>query len=251
MKTTNNTVLITGGSAGIGYELAKIMLANGNRVIVTGRDERRLKEATASLMGVVPIKSDVSNEKEMDKLIERIYLEFPDTNILINNAGKALVYPLLGRDANPYENAKEEMQTNYFSAIRLIQRMIPHLKTQASSAIVNVSSVLALVPGRLVTYSASKAALHSYTQALRMLLAEESNIKVFELMPPLVNTELSKDIGGENGVHPSVVAERLLKGLGNDEYEIHVGQTEQIYKLFLSSPEEALKKIFASRKAIK
>ena len=110
---------------------------------------------------------------------------------------------------------------------------------QREAAIVNVSSIVAFVPGSLVTYSASKAALHSYTLSLRHALAQSTAIKVFELMPPLVNTEFSVAIGGRNGIAPSVVAEDLVRGLEQDEYEIRTGNTEKIYRLSLSSPEEA------------
>ena len=250
MKTTENTVLITGGSAGIGFEMAKLMLAKGNKVIITGRDEKRLNQAANKLKGVIAIKSDVSNEKDMDALVTKINAEHPDLNILINNAGRALVYPFLDSNSKIYDIAKDEMQTNYFSIIRLVDKFLPLLKKQVNPAIVNVSSILALAPGRIVTYSASKAALHSYTQALRLALEEESNIKVFELMPPLVNTDFSKDIGGVNGIHPSEVAEELLKGIENDELEIHVGQTSDFYKAFFASSGGAARYIFGSRKAV-
>ena len=128
MKTTKNTVLITGGSAGIGFEMAKLMLAKGNKVIITGRDEKRLSQAANELKGVITIKSDVSNEKDMDALITKINAEHPDLNILINNAGRAVVYPLLNSDSKVYEIAKDEMQTNYFSVIRLVDKLLPLLK---------------------------------------------------------------------------------------------------------------------------
>ena len=96
-------------------------------------------------------------------------------------------------------------------------------------------------------YSASKAALHSYTQYLRLALNKETNVKVFELMPPLVDTEFSAPIGGKNGVSPAFVAEQFVAGLENDTFEIRVGQTEDMYRLYLSSPEEALKVMNQSR----
>lgn len=240
MKTTNNTVLISGGSAGIGFEIAKVLSEKGNHVIITGRDKARLQKAEAQLKNVTAISCDVSKEEDVKELVARLTKDFPGLNVVINNAGHAVVYDLVGENVNASEKAASEMQTNYLSVIHLNELILPHLKKQKAAAIVNVSSVVAFVPGSLPTYSASKAALHSYTQSLRIAL-EETSVKVFELMPPLVNTELSRPIGGENGIHPSVVADEFFEALEKDNYEIHVGNTAHVYKLFLSSPAEALK----------
>jgi uncharacterized oxidoreductase len=250
MKTTRNTILITGGSAGIGFEIAKLFSKQGNHVIITGRDRERLRKAAEQLEYVTAIACDISNEGDMDELVQRIKAEFPNLNMLINNAGKAKKYDLLEEGIDAYWIAKDEMQTNFFSVVRLTEKLLPILRNQPEAAIVNVSSIVAIVPGSLVTYSASKAALHSYTQALRLQLEDVSAVKVFELMPPLVNTELSKEIGGANGIPPSVVAERLFEAMGRDEYEIHVGQTADLYKLFLSSPAAALQRLNGQRKLV-
>jgi uncharacterized oxidoreductase len=240
MKTTQNTVLITGGSAGIGFEIARQLSEKGNHVIILGRNEERLQQAAAQLNNVTAIVCDVSKAEDVENLSKRLQKDFPALNILINNAGRVLVYNL-ANGANDVENATDEIQTNYLSVINLTQKLLPLLKQQPAAAVVNVTSVLALVPAVSVpTYSASKAALHSYSQILRYTLAKSSNVKIFELMPPLVNTEFSKEIGGEKGIAPSAVAERFLTALETDEYEIHVGQTADIYKLALSSPAQAL-----------
>jgi uncharacterized oxidoreductase len=239
MKTTKNTVLITGGSAGIGLSIAREFLAKGNEVIITGRDEKRLSDAAAKLGGkVTTIVGDVSKPEDVDRLVARVQKDFPHLNILVNNAGKADLYDKdLQRGA---QQAGEEMLVNYVSVIGLTERLLPVLRQQTEAAVVNVTSVLALVPAIVVTtYSASKAALRSYTHALRLLL-QKTPVKVFELLPPLVNTEFSKGIGGEKGISPDVVAEQLLDSLARDVFEIRVGQTEDIYKLHLSSPEQAL-----------
>src|ERR1700712_3461625 len=178
MNTRNNTVLIIGGSAGIGLEIAKLFSENGNQVIVTGRDKNRLDEAVAHLKNTKGILNDFSKKEELDRLVDSIKKDFPQTNIVINNAARAFVYDLHTVE-NLYELAEEEMQTNYLSIIRLNEKFIPILKQQKHAAIVNVSSVVAIVPGSLATYSASKAALHSYTQSLRFAL-QNSNVKVFE-----------------------------------------------------------------------
>lgn len=242
MQTANNTILITGGSAGIGFETAKLLSLLGNTVIITGRDASRLKQALGKLPGVTGIQSDVSNEEDVNILAEKLNEDFRGLNMLINNAGRAYVHDL-SEEVDTFPKAQEEMLTNYLSIIRLNEKLLPLLKKQPSSAIVNVSSIVAFAPNRnLSTYGASKAALHSYTQSLRLSLRNTS-VKVFELMPPLVNTDFSQAIGGSKGIPPAEVAKKLLQSLAQNEYEIHVGNTADFYKLYLSSPAEALEAI--------
>lgn len=247
MKTTNNTILITGGSAGIGFEIAKSLIEQGNEVIIVGRDQNRLDEAAQKLGKVTAIKADVSNAADVELLVAQLKQDFPQLNIIINNAGSAFYYNLNDDAPNAFENASTEILTNYLSIVRLNQLLLPVLRTQAEAAIVNVSSIVAYVPGASIpTYAASKAALHSYSTSLRLTLAN-TPVKVFELLPPLVNTAFSAEIGGENGIPPSVVADDLLNGLANNEFEIRVGDTAKIYELFLSSPSEALNAMNAIR----
>jgi uncharacterized oxidoreductase len=242
MDTTNNTVLITGGGSGIGFEIAKLFSENGNHVIITGRNEKRLQDASSKLKNVNFIVSDVSNEQDVNQLVAKIENDFPALNIVINNAGRSIVYNLAKENINGLDKSMEEMATNYFSVIRLTEKLLPLLKKQPAAAIVNVSSISAFVPTHVLpTYSASKAALHSYTQALRVTLDKSTTIKVYELMPPLVDTDFSAEIGGSNGIHPSLVAADLLKAIASETYEIHVGATADLYQLFRSSPEDALK----------
>jgi len=242
MNTTKNTVLITGGSAGIGFELARLFSEQGNQVIITGRDEQRLKTAVSKLKNTKAIVSDVSDNAQVDALVAQLNREYPQLNIVINNAGKAYYYPL-GDEGDVAKKAAEEMQTNYIAPILLTDKLLPLLKKQPEAAVVNVTSIVAFAPGRrLATYAASKAALHHYTRTLRITLEKTApNVKVFELMPPLVNTEFSKVIGGEKGIAPEKVAEDLIQALQDNTYEIHVGDTAQLYQLSLASPAEALK----------
>lgn len=241
MKTQNNTILITGGSAGIGFEMAKLFSKNGNKVIITGRNQERLTKAASELENVSTIVSDVTKAEDTEQLVALVKRDFPSLNIVINNAGLSYTYRLTDNEANAFEKAQEEMLTNYLSIVRLNEKLLPLLIQNENAAIVNVSSILAFSPAFSVpSYANSKAALHSYTQILRFSLAQSTNIKVFELMPPLVDTEFSSEIGGQNGIKPNIVAERLLEGLENDEYEIKVGFTSDFYQLYLSSPEKAL-----------
>jgi uncharacterized oxidoreductase len=240
MKTINNTVLITGGSAGIGLEIARLLAEKGNKVIITGRDEARLKSALSKLPDVIGFACDVTKEGDVDKLIDTLKKDFPTLNIVINNAGKANLSKLT-ESSDIFQKAGEEILTNYLSVLRINEKLLTLLSSQTESAIVNVSSVVALVPNHgMATYAATKAALHSYTQSLRIALAKSTRIKVFELMPPLVNTDFSQEIGGANGISPVIVAEDLINALENDTYEIHVGMTAEIYGLFHASPADAL-----------
>ena len=238
MKTSKNTVLITGGSAGIGFEIAKLFSENDNHIIIVGRNEGRLQQAAAQLKNVVAIAADISKNEDIDRLVHRLKKDFPQLNIIINNAGAAQTYQL-GTQVGASDIAANEMQTNYISVLNLTEKLLPILESKSESAIVNVTSIVAFVPGHSVpTYSASKAALHSYTQSLRHTY-RNSSIKVFELMPPLVNTEFSREIGGENGIPASQVAAELFQALESDQYEIHVGGTADMYKLFHHSPADA------------
>jgi len=242
MKTSKNTILITGGGSGIGYEFAKIFSQNDNQVIITGRSEEKLNKAVASLKNTTAIAADITKEEDIDRLAQIIAKEYSNLNVLINNAGNASYYDVLELNTDAFAKASDEINTNYLSIVRLTEKLLPVLNSQKEAAIVNVSSIVALVPSKtLITYSASKAALHSYTQSLRIALDRSPYAtQVYEIMPPLVNTEFSKEIGGENGISPEVVAQDLLRAFEENQYEIHVGQTSYIYELSLSSPKDAL-----------
>ena len=124
--------------------------------------------------------------------------------------------------------------------IRLTEGFLPILKSQKDAAIVNVTSVVAYSPHALMpSYSDSKAAVHSYTLSLRHTLAKDTAIKVYELIPSMVNTEFSKEVGGEHGMPATEVAQALLDGMESNNYEIQVGQTAAFRKFYLSSPEGA------------
>lgn len=240
MNTSNNTVLISGGSAGIGYEIAKALDKAGNQLILTGRNQERLEKAAATLQNAVAIPVDVSKADDVAALVERVTAEFPGLNMVINNAAAANIYPLLSDASDMLDVISHEINTNYLSVIRLNQLLLPLLQAQAAAAIVNVTSVVAYVPGSLATYSASKAALHSYTESLRWELSgKHPQVKVFELFPPLVNTDFSRPIGGEKGISPTQVADEFMAGLAADNYAIRVGMTEQLYQLHLQNPEAA------------
>jgi uncharacterized oxidoreductase len=242
MKTTNNTILITGGGAGIGFEMAKLFSEAGNQVIITGRNQERLDKAVSQLKNTIAINGDVSNADDVEKLVAQLQKDYPQLNVVINNAGSANYYDMTVPGINAFEKASEEILTNYLAIIRLNELLLPLLKQQSEAAIVNVSSIVAFAAraNSLPTYGASKAALHSYTNSLRIMM-EDTSIKVFELMPPLVDTEFSAEIGGAaNGIPPKQVADELLTAMQNDEFEIHIGRTADIFNNFFPQSPKAV-----------
>ncbi len=237
MNLSKNVILITGGGSGIGYETAKLFASNGNQVIIAGPESPKLHLAAASLPNVVAIPADITNESEVDALVQRIKKDFGKLNVLINNAGIAFKYDLLN-DAHVNDHAQKEMAVNYFGPIRLTDKLLPILKSQPESAIVNITSILAISPLSVwSTYSASKAAFQSYTKILRLLLGG-SSVSVIEVLPPLTDTDFAKSIPGGK-ISPQEVAKAIVNAVANNTPEVRVGFTETYYNLYLQSPQGA------------
>ncbi len=190
MQMTGNTILITGGGSGIGRGLAEAFFALGNTVIVAGRRQAALDEVTAAHPGLHSVVLDVSDPESIRTVAERLTRDFPALNVLINNAGIMQTESL---DALPemLDVAEATIVTNLLGPIRLTNALLPHLQAQDRAAVLNVTSGLAFVPrADTPTYSATKAALHSYSEGLRRLL-RGSGVQVTELIPPLTATDLT------------------------------------------------------------
>lgn len=234
MKTTGNTIFISGGSAGIGLAIAKKLSAAGNKIIINGRNAERLQHALKELDNAVAIQGDLSIVADRIRISEDLKANHPEVNIIINNAGAAFMNDLSGNNNDAAAKAYHEMNTNYISVIDFTALTLPLLLQQQEAAIVNVSSIAVFRSNKyLPTYSASKAALHSYTQGLRDTFAANDNLNIFELYPPLVNTEFSAEIGGANGIPPSEVADELFAALEKNQFEIPVGDTKKIHELVI------------------
>lgn len=232
MKTTGNTVFISGGSAGIGLAIAKNLSAAGNKVIINGRSEERLQNALKELDNAIAIQGDLSIAADRVRIAEDLKANHPELNIIINNAGAAFMNDLSDSNNNAAEKAYQEMNTNYISVIDFTALTLPLLLQQEEAAIINVSSIAVFRSNKyLPTYSASKAALHSYTQGLRDTFSENENLNIYELYPPLVNTEFSAEIGGANGIPASEVADELFIALEKNQFEVPVGDTKKIHEL--------------------
>lgn len=220
--------MITGGTSGIGLEFAAQFLALGNKVIVTGRTRASIDAAAGNVPGICAIQSDVSRPKDIVDLYDQILAQFPTLNVLINNAGI-----MRAIDVRAYrgslEDTTDEVETNLNGTIHMVLRFLPHLMTRTPAAIVNVSSGLAFVPLAISpVYCASKAAIHSFTQSLRVQL-QSTNVSVFELVPPRAATQLygsdfsAQDVGPVKAMEVQPLVKRALEGLARDRYDIRPG----------------------------
>lgn len=227
MKITGNTVLITGGTSGIGRAFAEQFSARGNRVIIVGRRKERIAEITGQHKDLVGRECDLSKAEQREELATWILSDHPDVNILINNAGIQLAANLKTRfDMAP---VYLEIETNLIAPIHLASLFAEHLGGKKDAAIINVSSGLAFAPiAFMPVYCATKAAVHSYTLSLRHQL-RETPVKVFEIIPPSVDTELGRERRADaNQTHGGMpIADFIseaMKALENDTYEAPIGQ---------------------------
>ena len=232
MDLKNKTILITGGGSGIGLEAARQFLQTGAKVIITGRSQRKLDDALRLYPTLVAIQSDASKEDDANNLLKKTE-ELGGIDILYHNAGVGVPPSNLGIPKNEHlEGAIYEMEVNYFGVIRLNNLFMEMLKSRKEAAIIHTTSILSMVPSAIeATYSSSKTALAFYVHSLRKhLRVINSKVKIFELLPPLVDTDMVAD-RDDKKISPSQLISGLIKGLENDIYTIRVGDSKIIYFL--------------------
>ena len=255
MKLTNNTILITGGSSGIGLEISALLVGLGNTLIVTGRDQGKLDAAKKRLPQIHTMQSDVSNAGEITLLCKKITQDFPDLNIVINNAGIMKKINFHAKETDLIELTRE-IEINLMGPIRMVKEFLPHLKTKKIAAIVNVSSGLAFVPLTLSpVYSATKAAMHSFSQALRVQL-KYTNVRVFELAPPGTDTSLftggftKEELEGMKPMDVKVLARKAIEGMQKDHFEIRPGLSNMLKWMSRLAPNFAINMLGKSAEAM-
>jgi uncharacterized oxidoreductase len=242
MKITGNTVLITGGATGIGFALAEHMVRAGNDVIICGRRRDKLDEAQSKLPGIHTMVCDVALHSDRMRLFNRIVSGFKSVNILVNNAGIQRMIDLK-KGLEDLMSDEDEIAINFGATVYLSAAFIPHLMNQDESAIVNISSGLGFIPIALFpVYCATKAAIHSYSTSMRYQL-KDTSIKVFEIIPPTVDTELDRGTRARRGVtyrgiEVEEVAVEIMKALEQDKFEYAVGQAKNLLAAARNNPEQ-------------
>ena len=223
MRLAERRILITGGGSGIGLALARA-LAPENTVVIAGRDERKLEEARASTPRFRTLRLDVTSEEDARRAIGWVDEHLGGLDLLVNSAG---VFRSGGFDEPGAEQAAfEEVEINLLGSVRMTRLALPLLRRSDDAAVVLLSSALALVSSpRMAVYAATKAAIHSLARSLRTEL--DGQVKVFDVLPPWVESELSHTVKGAK-ITPDEVAAEILAGLRKDRFEIRVGRIKQL-----------------------
>jgi uncharacterized oxidoreductase len=241
MELKNSTILITGGTSGIGLEFVKQLISQGpSAILITGRDIPRLEKVRQQYPQIHIFQSDASDSKAIQELFKTVTTQFPKLNIIINNAGIMRNLDLLNIKQDGQE-ITSEIDIDLSGPIRMVQQFLPHLLSRPSAAIVNVSSGLAFIPfPASPIYSAAKAGLHAYTRVLRLQL-KETNIKVFELAPPSTETPLQKAFTGLVDSSQNMATDKMvniaIKGLLSDQLEIKPGLSKVLKIMSRLMPE--------------
>ncbi len=240
MKLEKKTVLVTGGTSGIGLEMARQLLQLDNTVIVTGRDPQKLATAQRHLPDLHCIQSDARDVEAIKALYARVLQQFPGLDVLVNNAGIMRKIDL--RQERDLMDVTQEIDINFNGPVRMVQQFLPHLSTRPGAAIINVSSGLAFVPMPISPiYCATKAAMHSFTQSLRVQM-EGSEVTVIELAPPGVETplfrrEFGEEMKNEKGMDVAVLVARAIAGIEAGKLEITPGPSMALKVLSRVAPQ--------------
>lgn len=230
MRVSGNTILIAGGASGIGLALAKAFLDRGNTVIVCGRRKEKLDEVRQQLPELLTLPCDLASFEGRRELFRYCTKKYPDLNILVNNAGIQRIIDFQLGEAD-YLSDDSEVSINLEAPLHLTALFVPHLTTKPESAVVNVTSGLGLVP--LISapvYSATKAAMHSVSMSLRRQL-RKTTVKVFEILPPIVETELHNRYrerrgGMPKGISAGKVAADSLRAMERDRFQVFIGMNK-------------------------
>ncbi|WP_047547537.1 SDR family oxidoreductase [Psychroserpens sp. Hel_I_66] len=246
MKYNNQKVLITGGSSGIGLALAKKFIENDNIVIIIGRNLSKLEKVKVENPKIHIFQIDVTDDAEVRMLVDDIEEKFDGIDILVNNAGVMNLVDA-GNEENDLQKQMQEIEINYNSPIRLLHYFLPQLKKSNHAVLVNVSSGLAYIPfAQAPVYSGTKSALHFWTKSIRPQL-KPHHIKVVELLPPVVKTEIFDGIDVSEAdfkpILPQKLADIFWKDYIKGKEEITPGMSSQLKLMSRLAPKFIFKQL--------
>lgn len=242
MKIKNSTVLITGGSSGIGLALSKVLIQNGNKVIICGKSNDKLVAAKKTEPKLITYQCDLSDSQECTAFARQITENHPELNILINNAAVVNRIDFIN-DENAMKLAENEYRTNLIAPIQLIKLLYKTISANDDSAIINITTGLIYAPRVIYPfYNSSKSALHSFTQTLRIRLQNERT-KVVEVMFPAVDTPWHQGTPPKIAISADAAVSEMIQGLEKGKLEIKVGGAKILSLLSRIAPGFALRKV--------
>ncbi|MDQ0496485.1 SDR family oxidoreductase [Paenibacillus brasilensis] len=249
MKLSGNTILITGGGSGIGLAFAERFLKVGNKVIVSGRREHVLQKAKEKFPDLITRVSDLNIESERIALLDWVTANYPEVNVLVNNAGIQQRFNVLKTDAkNNWDYFNKEITTNIEAPFHLSMLFAPYFATKEEATIINVTSGLAFTPFAIAPiYSATKAALHSFTISLRHQLSDTS-VEVIEVVPPAVSTDLGGAGLHTHGEPLDAFADGIFKGLEEGSKEIGYGTSVARLRMSRNEVDEYVENMYSATK---
>ncbi|HUO57680.1 MAG TPA: SDR family NAD(P)-dependent oxidoreductase [bacterium] len=235
MEMKGNTVLITGGGAGIGLALAKELLARNNEVVVCDLQQEKLDAAKKQLPRIGTILCDVNSPRDREALLLTVQKDYPRLNIFVNNAGVVSWNNFLAPAPDLPERISLEVNTNLLAPMELTRLFLPQLLQGRKSALVNITSGLAYVPlAQEPIYCAAKAGLHSFSQSIRYQL-KDTPVKVVEILSSWVDTDMARKVEADKMTTERVVKE-ILRGMEKDQEEIRIGKINVLYFMSRLAP---------------
>ncbi len=241
MNLSDHTILVTGGSDGIGFALSKA-LAVHNRVIICGRSQQKLDLAKQQVPELITFCCDVNSAEQREKLLTEVLTAHPQLNILINNAGaKQVIDPY--SDESVTAALRTDTELNFIAPVELCQLFRPHLKKQPTAAIINITTGLIYFPKAAYPfYCAAKSALHSYTRSLRWSL-RGSGVRIIEVMMPLVDTTFHKGRlpATSQAISPQKAAELCIRDIEKGKQTVRIGTTARMRWIAALFPDKGIK----------
>jgi uncharacterized oxidoreductase len=220
MKLSGNTIFITGGGSGIGRGLAEALYKRGNKVIIAGRRRSHLDAVTKANPGIAAVELDISDAASIDRVATQLIVDYPELNVLINNAG--IMMPDTAGGKVDDELIVSTITTNLMGPIRMTSALIGHIKTRNDPVVAYTSSVLGFVPLALTAvYSATKAAIHSYALSQRFLL-KDAHVQILEIAPPWVRTDLMNSREADQAMPLNSFIEQTMAALETGSHEVLV-----------------------------
>lgn len=242
MEVSNNTIVVTGGSSGLGLEMCRQLIEKGNKVIACSRSLEKLQEVQKQLPDLVIYKCDIAKESECEYFIEWLRINYPQLNVLVNNAAIAHKIHFVN-DLFSLEKMNDEFLVNLQAPIRLIKLLFPLLIQNQNAKIINITTGLVYVPRATYPfYNAAKAGLHSFTQVLREQLKQEQ-VKIIEVLFPVVDTPWHKGNPPKIAISPQKAVSEMLKSISRNQTEIRIAKVKLLYFLFRIAPRFAFNKI--------